>query len=136
MYFTEVGDFLPDTFAGGEAEVSDGDGDPWQHTRGYCSITSWRYAKPLVWQQDNVAIVVFQPTDHQRDMSDRTHAFWPWDQFDAVSSTEANGGVKVAGNEVSTRDWPRFEPPRWYRPGCARTPKTSSSTDCRSSPPS
>jgi hypothetical protein len=57
-------------------------------------------SNPLVWQYENVAVAIYKPTAHQRDLSGDdpiTHAFWPWDQFDEVRSEEANDGRWVFG---------------------------------------
>jgi hypothetical protein len=55
---------------------------------------------PLVWQYENVAVAIYKPNSHQRDISGDnpvTHAFWPWDHFDEVRSEEASGGRWVFG---------------------------------------
>ena len=52
---------------------------------------------PLVWQHENVAVSIYHPTAHQRDLSGRTHAHWPWDHFDETQTAEASSGRWVFG---------------------------------------
>jgi hypothetical protein len=57
-------------------------------------------SNPLVWQYENVAVAIYKPNSHQRDISGDspvTHAFWPWDHFDEVQTEEASGGRWVYG---------------------------------------
>ena len=75
-------------------------------------------SNPLVWQRENVAVVIHQPTSHQKDISANTHAHWPWDHFDEVDTREASGGRWVFGRR--DRRWPPRTPcaPREeFRPG-------------------
>jgi hypothetical protein len=54
-------------------------------------------SNPLVWQQDNVAIAIFRTSQLQRSVSNRTHAYWPWEHFDEVRTEERAGGRWVFG---------------------------------------
>jgi hypothetical protein len=54
-------------------------------------------SNPLVWQNENVSISIYKPDGHQQDLSDFTHAHWPWDHFDETSTREASGGRWVFG---------------------------------------
>lgn len=66
-------------------------------------------SNPLVWQHENVAIAIYKPTEHQREISDRTHAHWPWDHFDEVRTQAAHGGRWVFGRR--DRRFPPCTPP-------------------------
>ena len=72
-------------------------------------------SNPLVWQYENVAVAIYKPNAHQRDISGdhpKTHAFWPWDHFDEVRGEDASGGRWVFGRR-DRRDEPRTPaPPR------------------------
>ena len=54
-------------------------------------------SNPLVWQNENVSISIYKPDGHQQDLSDFTHAHWPWDHFDETVTRETSGGRWVFG---------------------------------------
>jgi hypothetical protein len=55
-------------------------------------------SSPLAYQNENVAISMYQPREKQLDLGpDETHAHWPWDHFDEVVTQERNGGRWIFG---------------------------------------
>lgn len=74
---------------------------------------------PMVYQNENVAISIYSPTDLQDDLGpEETHAHWPFDHFDEVITDERNGGRWVFGR----RDQ-RFPPRTPCEPGAGRPTK-------------
>jgi hypothetical protein len=94
-------------------------------------------SNPRVWQHENVAIAIYKPNGRQRDMSDKTHAYWPWDHFDEVRTNEDKGGRWLFGRRdrrfppatptpprpewrpSEERPWPTERPSRLWYPGGA-----------------
>src|SRR5262249_836815 len=55
-------------------------------------------SSPLVYQHENVAIIIYHPTAEQKDISpESTHAFWPWDHFDEVRLARQTNGEWIFG---------------------------------------
>ena len=70
---------------------------------------------PLVFQQENVAISIYSPSDLQEDLGpEETHAHWPFDHFDEIRTEESNGGRWIFGRR-DRRFPPRTpcEPTAW-----------------------
>jgi hypothetical protein len=74
-------------------------------------------SNPRVWQYENVSIAIYKPDAHQGELSEDTHAFWPWDAFDEVRTELRNNGRWVFGR----RDR-RFGPCTPDRPDPATRP--------------
>jgi hypothetical protein len=78
-------------------------------------------SSPLVFQHENVAIAIYNPSELQQDFApEETHAHWPWDQFDGVRTDERSGGRWMFGR----RDR-RFPPRTPCRPKSERRPGDS-----------
>jgi hypothetical protein len=58
-------------------------------------------SNPLVWQHENVSIVIYNPTANQRELFSNTHAFWPWDAFDEVQTEMRNNGRWIFGRRTA-----------------------------------
>ena len=74
-------------------------------------------SNPRVWQHENVSIAIYKPDAHQGELSEDTHAFWPWDAFDEVRTELRNNGRWVFGR----RDR-RFGPCTPNKPDPTRRP--------------